>query len=78
MISNCPGAQRFKQPYPETIKCHSCLGELEIWTDELSACCNNCGTTVRRDDLQGCFKWCKYANECMGYLSLFKLSNMVK
>lgn len=78
MIFNCPGSMRFKQPYPEVIRCHSCMAGTEIWTDELSARCDNCGATVRRDASQGCFNWCKYANECSGFLSLFKPDNMVK
>ena len=34
MITNCPGAERFKQPVPENVTCPRCRKELEIWSDE--------------------------------------------
>ncbi len=43
MIFQCPGAGRFKEPYPEAIICGACGREAEIWSDEIRATCFNCG-----------------------------------
>jgi len=66
MIFNCPGAQKFRQPQPEIIKCPSCGEEVEIWTDEVKTTCSNCKNTVTRQGGQSCLDWCKYAKECVG------------
>ncbi len=66
MISDCPGAQRFKQPTPETITCWFCQGELEIWTDEFQTTCPKCKKIVTRPGEQCCLDWCAYARECVG------------
>jgi HD superfamily phosphodiesterase/predicted RNA-binding Zn-ribbon protein involved in translation (DUF1610 family) len=66
MLSNCPGSQKFKQPQPETIKCSSCGGEIEIWTDEIKAVCPKCNNTVMREQGASCLDWCRYAKECVG------------
>lgn len=67
MIQECPGSQRFKKPYPEMFKCRRCGAEVEIWSDEFSAPCHQCGITVKRADTgQCCLGWCKSAKECVG------------
>lgn len=66
MISHCPGTQKIRQPIPEVIKCLSCGGEVEIWTDEIRAVCQNCKTDVWRRQYVSCLDWCKYAKECIG------------
>jgi HD superfamily phosphodiesterase len=48
------------------IKCPSCSGEIEIWTDELQATCPNCKKTVTREAGASCLDWCSYAKECLG------------
>jgi len=66
MIFGCPGAQRFKQPHPEIIKCQFCNEELEIWTDEAKTICIKCANTVTRNYISSCLDWCKYAKACIG------------
>lgn len=66
MAFECPGAQRFRQPQPEYIKCPSCGEEAEIWTDETEAVCPKCGKKVTRQQEQSCLEWCAYAKECVG------------
>jgi HD superfamily phosphohydrolase YqeK len=63
---NCPGAQKFRQPEPEIIKCPVCQKEVEIWTDEIQATCANCKNTVMRESGASCLEWCRYAKECVG------------
>lgn len=78
MIFQCPGSSRFKEPYPETTKCAACGREAEIWSDEIRTTCFNCGAIIAKDMQQGCFMWCKYAKECIGYLGLFTNNNMIE
>lgn len=66
MILQCPGSSRFKQPYPEEVRCGTCGQEAEIWSDETKVICFNCGTILSKNIAQGCFIWCKYAKECIG------------
>lgn len=66
MIFKCPGSQRFSQSQPEIIACPHCGGEVEIWTDEITAKCPQCKKTVRREQQLTCLEWCKYAKECAG------------
>jgi len=65
-LAFCPGAKSFKQPQPEMVKCPSCSGEVEIWTDEFEATCPNCRETVRREAGASCLDWCSYAEKCLG------------
>lgn len=62
----CPGSKAFRQPKPEFIPCPSCHGEVEIWTDEAEAKCDQCGQMVSREMLQGCVDYCPSAKECLG------------
>lgn len=66
MIAGCPGAGRFKEPYPEEIACRSCGKPVEIWSDETQAICPSCGATVSRGNITSCLDWCRSAKECIG------------
>ncbi|MDD5496170.1 MAG: phosphohydrolase [Candidatus Omnitrophica bacterium] len=66
MIFNCPGSQRFKQPWPESVNCKYCGEEVEIWTDEFQAICPKCKKPVTRSGGQSCMDWCKEVKECVG------------
>ncbi len=62
----CPGAQKFRKPEPEFVKCPFCKGEVEIWTDEVKATCPGCGESVMKQAGASCLDWCRYAKECVG------------
>jgi len=66
MIFSCPGSQKFKQPYPETMKCARCDRDIEIWSDENAAVCSCCGNRTARKTKQSCIDWCKDAKLCIG------------
>lgn len=66
MVFECPGAQKFRKPQPEFIKCPSCEVEVEIWTDEVKATCPDCKKIVTRQQDSSCVDWCKHAKECLG------------
>ncbi len=62
----CPGSQDIKRPKPEYLKCHKCGAEVEIWSDELNAECEDCGAVNDRERKATCLDWCKFAVECVG------------
>ena len=67
MITNCPGAERFKQPVPENVTCPRCRKELEIWSDEFEVKWPVCNINVKKGaSQQSCLDWCKSANICVG------------
>ncbi len=63
---SCPGATRIKEPIPELFNCSKCSSEVEIWTNEYSRKCENCGTEVLRDGVPTCIEWCDFGKECVG------------
>jgi len=62
----CPGAQNFRQPKPENIKCPFCSCDVEIWSDEVKATCPKCKKEFMREGEQSCLDWCKFAKDCLG------------
>jgi Zn finger protein HypA/HybF involved in hydrogenase expression len=66
MDFKCPGSKQFTEPKPEFVPCPLCHGEVEMWTDEAEAKCDNCGSVVSRERLQGCIDHCSAARECLG------------
>src|SRR3990170_2829998 len=64
--SSCPGSKAIKNPTPELLTCPNCGAEVEIWTNELSYPCSNCGARVFREQHPSCIDWCPYAEECIG------------
>lgn len=62
----CPGADIIKAPTIEYIKCTSCGAEVEIFSDETKATCDECGREVNRAAALACIEWCKSAKECVG------------
>ncbi|ATZ61723.2 MAG: hypothetical protein BME93_01380 [Methanosarcinales archaeon Met12] len=65
MEIKCPGSLSIRRPTIEIIKC-GCGWEVEIFTDEQKAECENCGATVFRDARPSCVEWCPYAEKCIG------------
>jgi len=62
----CPGSVNIKGTPEIIIKiCPTCGNEIEIFTNELTAICGQCGFTAY-NDMQSCISWCKYARECVG------------
>ncbi|MBT7701349.1 MAG: hypothetical protein HN700_13730 [Verrucomicrobia bacterium] len=48
------------------MKCPSCGGDAEVWSDEPTGTCLGCGCSVTRTTTQSCLDWCKYSRECLG------------
>ncbi len=63
---SCPGSAGIKSPTIELVPCKSCGTENEIFTDENSVLCENCGGIVLRSADPSCIDWCKHAKECIG------------
>ena len=69
----CPGLEKFLRPTPSFIKCPFCGADVEIWSDEDSAICDNCGRRVRRDQEEvSCLDYCPYAEKCREILASLK------
>ena len=66
-MNYCPGAQKYRQPQPEVIKCPCCRSEAEIWTDEFRIMCPTCKNPLMyREDVVICLEWCREAKTCIG------------
>jgi DNA-directed RNA polymerase subunit RPC12/RpoP len=66
LFSGCPGARDIREVKPEDVECPECGGEVEIWSDELSARCPDCGARVTREQAPSCIDWCSFAEQCIG------------
>ncbi|NOZ58545.1 MAG: hypothetical protein GXO66_03065 [Euryarchaeota archaeon] len=64
--ASCPGSEEIKRPKPEYVLCPNCKAEVEIWTDESEAECEECGTIVKKTRENLCINWCEYAEKCVG------------
>ena len=51
-------------PKPSFLKCPSCNGDVEIWSDEESVPCPNCGAMVSKGKIQSCLDYCEFADKC--------------
>jgi len=66
LFRGCPGAVNIREVTPEEIPCAQCGSEVEIWSDELTARCRECGAEVSREQGPSCIDWCHFAEECIG------------
>jgi predicted RNA-binding Zn-ribbon protein involved in translation (DUF1610 family) len=66
LFRGCPGASNIREVRPEEIECPQCGAPVEIWSDELSARCPQCGERVSRDLGPSCIDWCSFAEQCVG------------
>jgi DNA-directed RNA polymerase subunit RPC12/RpoP len=66
LFRGCPGAVNVREARPEEIACPQCGGEVEIWSDEVSARCPLCGDRVSREQGPSCIDWCSSAELCVG------------
>ncbi len=60
--------------------CPRCGHEIEIFSVDTEAVCENCGFTIYNDSLT-CVQWCKYARKCFGdaaYEALMKAAELRK
>ncbi|MDX1764949.1 MAG: zinc ribbon domain-containing protein [bacterium] len=69
----CPGAKRILEPSPEEFHCRKCGTKVEIWSDEMTAACPQCKSTVSRVKEANCLDWCASAEQCLGVMKYNKL-----
>ena len=62
LLEGCQGKPQIK--IMEKI-CPQCGNEIEIFSVDTEAVCENCGFTIYNDTVT-CVQWCKYARQCMG------------
>ena len=65
MLDRCPGSANLRTPTLLIKKCPQCGGEVEVFSNDVSVACSNCGFVVY-NDIMTCVQWCKYAKECVG------------
>ncbi|MCX6000902.1 MAG: hypothetical protein NTU41_15335, partial [Chloroflexi bacterium] len=65
MVEQCPGATSIRMPRIELRKCPGCGQEIEIFSNEASATCPECGFVIY-NDLVSCVEWCQRARQCVG------------
>lgn len=65
MISKCPGQDK-RNIRVDSLVCHSCGYNMEIFSDELKAACPRCRNISYRERLPSCLDWCKSAQLCVG------------
>ena len=55
----------WKLSAPAFCKCPQCGEEVEVFSNDISVKCSNCGFVVY-NNIVSCVEWCKYAKECVG------------
>ncbi len=65
MNIRCPG-QDIRNLRVSLHKCPGCGAEVEIFSDELRAKCQKCGTYVHKEKVPSCIDWCQSARQCLG------------
>jgi len=65
MYMKCPG-QDPRNLRAELHKCPKCDYEVEIFSDESSRKCPECGERVYREKTPSCIEWCASARQCLG------------
>jgi len=77
MFSRCPGAANLRTPTLAIKKCPQCGDEVEIFSNDISVKCGECGFVVY-NDIQSCVQWCRHARECLGDEMFRKLTGKVE
>jgi len=65
MLDHCPGAANIRTPTLAIRKCPQCGEEVEVFSNDVSVTCANCGFVVY-NDIMSCVQWCRHAKECVG------------
>ena len=63
IMSGCQGKPR--TPTILEKKCPQCRHDIEMFSIDTEARCENCGFVAYNDALS-CVQWCKYARKCVG------------
>jgi ribosomal protein S27AE len=77
MLDHCPGAANLRTPTLAIRKCPRCGEEVELFSNDVSVTCSNCGFVVYNDTIS-CVQWCRYARECVGEETYNKFMAQVK
>ncbi|MEM2896408.1 MAG: hypothetical protein QW265_05155 [Candidatus Bathyarchaeia archaeon] len=73
MSTHCPGVKELVKPNIIMRTCPNCGSEVEFFSDETEAICQNCGKMVYREVSSSCITWCPYALQCINDLRDRKL-----
>ena len=77
MLDHCPGAANLRTPTLAIKKCPQCSEEVELFSNDISVKCSNCGFVVY-NDIESCVQWCRQAKECVGTETYDKIMMQLK
>jgi NADH pyrophosphatase NudC (nudix superfamily) len=64
MSGHCSGAANLRTPALAIRKCPQCGVVVEVFSNDISVECSNCGFTIY-DDFESCTRWCRHAKACV-------------
>ncbi len=70
----CPGIEEYVRPSVDYEVCETCGGRVEVWSDEDTGDCLDCGAKWEKKKESGpsCLEYCNYADKCKGIIMMKK------
>jgi len=70
--SYCPGIEEYVRPSVDYEVCETCGGRVEVWSDENTGDCLDCGAKWEKKKESGpsCLEYCAYADKCKGIIMM--------
>jgi hypothetical protein len=67
--NTCPGIEEFIRPTIKYKVCEKCGGRVEVWSDEGTGVCLDCGERwTKKEPKPSCLDYCEYAAKCRGII----------
>jgi len=67
--NTCPGIEEFIRPTVKYKVCEKCGGRVEVWSDEGTGVCLDCGERwTKKEPTPSCLDYCEYAAKCRGII----------
>ena len=67
--NHCPGISDYIRPSVKYKTCEKCGGRVEVWSDEETGICIDCGAKITTEEkAPPCLEYCDYAVICKGII----------
>lgn len=67
----CPGIEEYVRPSVNYEPCEFCGGRVEVWSDEETGYCLDCGEKwEKKEQTPSCLEYCDYADKCKGIIMM--------